>query len=65
MNFRKSLTLFAFNPNVYKNASFKKFILKSKNWILILKDFGFSDIVIEFQWVYFLIYIYILKLMEL
>ena len=42
--------LFVFNPKVYKNKSFHKIVLKSKSWILILKDFDLFDIFIESKW---------------
>ena len=54
---------FDFNPPVYKNASFRRIELKPKSWILIPMDFEFMDIFIESKWEYFLIYIYVLKLL--
>ena len=38
---------------------------KSKSWILILKDFTFFDIFIEFKLEYSFIYIYVLKLRKI
>ena len=55
---------FIFNPQVYKNASFQRIVLKPKSWILISKDFEFLDIFIQSKWGYSLIYIYVLKLIE-
>ena len=49
MNFEKSLTPPFLARKFTKNASFYKLILKFKSWILILKDFGFSNIFIEFK----------------
>ena len=44
--------------------SFQKFVLESKSWNLILKEFDLSNIFIRFKWGYFFIYIYVLMLME-
>ena len=41
---------FVFEPQVYKNVSFRRIVLKPKSWILIPKDFEFLDIFIESKW---------------
>ena len=44
--------------------SFWKFILKSKSWILILKEFNFSIFLLDSNEGHSLIYIDVLKLTE-
>ena len=67
MNFNefwKIVNLFIFNLRFYKNASFHKFVLKPKSWILIFKDFDLFDIFIESEWEVFPYLHLCLKLME-
>ena len=64
MNFRKSWILSFLARKFKKIRVFRKFVLESKSWVLIPKEFDFSNIFIGFKWGYFLIYIYVLKLME-
>ena len=57
MNFRMSLTFAVFSSKVYENTRFHKFVKKPKNQILILKNFHFSNIFIEFKQGVFPLYV--------